>query len=616
MINLSFGSRYAFNNIPNDLKIGANAVYRTEELLYTVLGPNKATLKYKVAITLLNETAEGYRYPSIDYNKFSRVNSIKASVYDKNGKLVKILGSSEILDISAISGGTFHSDARMKIFRFPVMKYPYTVEYEYEKTLSGLINYPTWDFQKSLSASVERSGIQYVVPKNIKVKFREKRIPVKADSISVENNTIYTWLMENIPASKANPYGLSTEYTPMLYASPIEFEIEGYKGSTRSWKEFGLWNLKMIQGRDILPESEVKKVQELVKEIDNDREKIKKIYEYMQSRTRYVSIQLGIGGWQPMTATEVSKKGYGDCKALTNYTLALLKAVGINSYYTLVRAGEGLDISKSFVSNQFDHIILCVPQPKDTIWLECTSQVLPFNHLSSFTSNRYVLLITENGGVLVKTPAFSQQENIVKKQGVVNINKITNITQATIGTTYSGQYFKGAQDAFTFQSEKGIKKQLANSLSLPTFEVEKASFSTNKSEYPNAMLDYELTIRNFAVQSANRLYFTPSISKQGFILNEPFPVEIGEYVTFVDSFEFVIPFEYQVEYLPENKNLETKFGKYCYELKANGNKILFHRRFELNKGDYEQSDFQSFHSFLNSIANNDRERIILRKKGV
>lgn len=57
----------------------------------------------------------------------------------------------------------------------------------------------------------------------------------------------------------------------------------------------------------------------------------------MQNKTRYVLISMGIGGWKPMPASEVSKKGYGDCKALTNYMRTLLTAKeGIPSYYAII----------------------------------------------------------------------------------------------------------------------------------------------------------------------------------------------------------------------------------------------------------------------------------------
>ena len=91
-------------------------------------------------------------------------------------------------------------------------------------------------------------------------------------------------------------------------------------------------------------------------------EKAKIIYNYVQSKTRYVIIQLGIGSWKPMIVKDVDKLGYGDCKALTNYTRVLLENVGVSSFFTVIYGDSNKrDFDKDFVSIQGNHVILSIP---------------------------------------------------------------------------------------------------------------------------------------------------------------------------------------------------------------------------------------------------------------
>src|SRR5690554_7717907 len=103
-------------------------------------------------------------------------------------------------------------------------------------------------------------------------------------------------------------------------------------------------------------------MRKLVENESDTRKKAEKIYKYVQDRTRYVSIQLGIGGWKPMNAKDVDRLGYGDCKALANYTKALLDAVDSPSYYSIIHnSPTKRDVTQDFVSMQGNHGILAIP---------------------------------------------------------------------------------------------------------------------------------------------------------------------------------------------------------------------------------------------------------------
>ena len=81
-------------------------------------------------------------------------------------------------------------------------------------------------------------------------------------------------------------------------------------GEYTNWKEFGAWmNATLLKNRDILKQATKDKVLALVEGVTAPLEKAKIVYEYMQNKTRYISVQVGIGGWEPIAANEVDEVG-------------------------------------------------------------------------------------------------------------------------------------------------------------------------------------------------------------------------------------------------------------------------------------------------------------------
>jgi transglutaminase-like putative cysteine protease len=604
---------YPFDSIPENLKRRASAVVRTAQCQYTILKPGNAIEKVRMAVTILNEKAESYRNLYVYYDKFSKINYLRGTIYDEKGKIIKVLGLMDVYDESAMTGGTFYSDDRTKNLYFPKYKYPFTVEYEYEKEYTSVLNYPDWHFQDSYQIAVERSGIQIIVPKNMILRYYTKNLKNNVDSVITEDSKIYTWLEENIQARvPRNYFAMETEYSlPVLFTAPMDFEYGGIKGSMSSWQTFGEWRYNLIKGRDVLPQTEIDKVKGITSKTDDPREKAKLIYEYMQSKTRYVSIQEGIGGYRPADATAVATNGFGDCKALVNYTKALFKAAGITSYYAVTRAGEDKDIRRNFVANQFNHIILCVPMQKDTVWLECTSQTLPFNYLGSFTDDRYALLITPEGGKLVRTPEFRKSENVIKRTGTVTMyGKEPSLFK--LSNSYEGFNYGEADMTLGNKSEEEIKRLLYSDLRYSDFTVSSVSYAENKSEKPSAKFSYGVSVNDFTNSEGKRLYFNPGIVKEEYLQDFPSSLVIAKSQIIMDSITYYIPYGYKVEFLPAEVKLDNEFGKFSYKLEANANKIIYKRYLEMNKGIIPAEKFNEVRNFVNTIAKADRERIILK----
>jgi len=152
-------------------------------------------------------------------------------------------------------------------------------------------------------------------------------------------------------------------------------------GQLTSWQSYGKWQHDLNADVCTLSADRAAEIKKLTANLPGDKEKVKYLYEYLQHNVRYVNIKLGIGGLKPLSATFVDQKKYGDCKALSNYMVALLKSVNIPAYYAIVKAGDNEEpADPAFPADPFNHIIVCVPLKGDTTWLECTNNTQPFGN--------------------------------------------------------------------------------------------------------------------------------------------------------------------------------------------------------------------------------------------
>jgi hypothetical protein len=402
---------YPVSSIPVELKKDASAVIRIQTTEYTVLDTGKAEQKTHLVITVLSNQGDDFAQFAESYDKFSKITDLSGKIYNGEGKVIRKIKSSDFID-NKMSSSSLFDDNRVKVYQPLISDYPYTIEYEWTEVLSGIFNYPRWVPQIGYDISVQNSIYKISVPKKLPIHFKKLNWKLEPEIINNVDYISYTFRASDLKAIEHEIMSTGNDVVPIVYSIPSWFKLDGYSGSNKDWNSMGLWNMQLNKQENRLSEKTISDLAEIQKKSGNKLELVKNVYEYMQSKTRYVSIQLGIGGLKPFDASVVDKFGYGDCKALVNYTQTLLHQVGIESYYTRVNSGNyANDIITDETFSQFNHIILCVPNDRDTLWLECTSQVIPFAFQGAFTDNRHVLMITPQGGKLVKTHRYTDFEN-------------------------------------------------------------------------------------------------------------------------------------------------------------------------------------------------------------
>ena len=281
-----------------------------------------------------------------------------------------------------------------------------------------------------------------------------------------------------------------------------------------SWQKYGEWQYQLLDGRDLLTEPFRAKLHELTASCTTDRDKVKAIYDYLAKTTRYVSIQLGIGGLQPIAAADVCRTGFGDCKGLSNYTRAMLKELGIASTYTVISTTNERLLPDFSSANQMNHVILQVPLPQDTLWLECTNPSLPFGYVHQDIAGHDALLIEPTGGQMYRLPTYPDSLNT---QHIVANITLSPTAEARIEVNEISRIFQYENEAGIVYLEPNKQKdRIRSSINLSQADIQNLQISECKEPNPSITFDYTATSNQYGHKTGNRLFIPTNVFRKEF----------------------------------------------------------------------------------------------------
>jgi hypothetical protein len=617
---LMYGQDYRASLIPDSLKANANAVKRFEELHIMVKGIDKAVIKHKYAITILNENGDDFAYYVNSYSNLRSLSDISGRLLDADGKVLKSIRKKDISDMSTSDDETMLTDTRVKRYTFYNKTYPYTVEFEDEQELNGIFHLSSWHPIEDEKFSVQQSRFIVEVPTDYQLRFKQLNYS-SGPVITNNKNTVYTWEMVNHTPMTIESYQPSIwEIAPVVFIAPSQFSIANYTGNMSTWQGFGQFVLELNKKRDELPENIKAEIHKLTDAITDRADKIKAVYYYLQKNTRYIGIQLGIGSWQPFEAKYVAEKKYGDCKALSNYMVSLLKEAGIKAHYVLATSGDdNVKLSEEFPAPYyFNHAICCVPNGKDTIWLECTSQTQPAGFMGESTGNKKVLLIDEDGGHLVTTPTYFSDDNRQFRKVKATVDAEGNML-ADVYTHATGLQQEFMHGLMYGATKEQRQKYLNNVLSLPTYEVDKSDYKQTPGAIPYIDEYLHVKASNYATVSGKRLFITPNLfNRSGTKLSadaeRKYPIKLSYVFKDIDTIQISVPPGYTPEAVPKDVSIQTQFGKFDLNYKVTDNSIEVIRTQVRDRQEFPPSDYPSLIKYFDAVYKADHSRIVFVKK--
>ena len=612
-----FAQFYPIQDIPTELKQDAYAVVRSANTNIQLNTVNNFKYSEEVVITVFDKSGDNlvnaYQY----YDPNTKIESFEAELYNAQGKLIEKFKSKNFNDVSAVSGGQLYTDDRVKYLSFTPTFYPYTIRYKVTTTNKNTIFIPRWSPIYSTNLSIESSKYTFTNNSSSTIRHLEKNIDSYPITKDVNNNE-YRYELKNLKSMQSEDIMVNWRHiVPNVIFASNQINIDGTQGTFDNWNDYGIWSYQnLIQGKLDFTPTQKTFFQDLVKDAKSDKEKVSILYKHLQNKVRYIGVQLGIGGLSPFPNSYVESRSYGDCKALSNYMIGMLDAVGIKAYHTILFADhDPIDIDEAMMYQQGNHMIVYVPLKDDDIWVEATSQSLSFNMLGNMSSNRKVFIFDDQGGRIIPSQTLNHTNNILTTKGRIEIsadgNAMIRLHEISEGLFYDDN---STVKSYVKKDQLDYFKRKFPVLAQPSINHiefidhwEDSSFET--------ILD--VSSSNYAKKQGNNLIFnlipanneTTNIKRAK---NRIHDFHISRGYTDQMKFEIIVPSNIKGIIQIEPIHIKTEFGSYDLKIEQkSSNSYLLTRTYQQIKGNYDKSKFNDYVEFRRQVAANDNIKTLL-----
>lgn len=600
----------------DSLRREADAIVLESEQVCTILNENRAQIHTRQKILVKNSKGAEYGKIWLQESEFIGYDQIKAKITDIQGNIIKKLRKDQIDESTLSPGFILYQKTKNKYFQLVHNSYPYILEYSFRREIKSLFLWPGWYPQFNIP--VEISSYKLILKKQ--VPFNTYPIGMQIDPVKSKEkgDSVYTWQLSNVPPRLKEDFLPAEHQVQMaLLFAPVNFELGKSRGSFQSWAEMGLWYYGLIGDRFRLNEEVRREVLDLIAAENDTLEIIRKLYRYLQTKTRYVAIYLDIGGWQPNPAQSVYENGYGDCKDLTILMVAMLKVAGIEAYPALALTRDRGVVYEDFTANQFNHCIAFVPLARDTLWLECTADFLDIREIPYEIEDINTLVVQGATGKIIRTPTAPAAENRWQSTSKVELIKLgTLIIESSVQV--SGQqkhFFKSLYEIADSQDKKIVLQKIFSNY-IPNLDIAQYQFEEVGSAPTSIRINFNGVYKKAVASVGKRLFVNPNLFNQKTHRNIPddekrtFPIRFNFPYQDTDTLQIKIPFGYVLEAAPQPMDLESSFARYKTEYRFEDGFLHYVRLFEYKTNYFHQELYPEFLEFLKSVVKNDQTKFV------
>ncbi|MBA2340557.1 MAG: DUF3857 domain-containing transglutaminase family protein [Pyrinomonadaceae bacterium] len=617
-----------------DREVPGVVLYDEERISIGADGRIMRTVQY--AVRILNRNGRNAARAIEHYETdSSKVREMRAWLIRSTGE-IKRFGKDETSDV-AVGGNDLYVESRARM-----------ISGVDQSDAGSVFGYEATTEEKSYFAQIEygfqaRSAFDGRLP--VLVSRLVLTLPAgwTASSITFNHSNIepsisgstYTWELRNL--APIDPEPASPEVTNIAPRLAINYSSSSAASAgSRSffkWTDVSRWYTELSDAQAAPNAAITAKARELTASARTEFEKIAAIGRYVQN-LQYVSIQIGIGRFQPHTASEVFARSYGDCKDKAILMRSMLKAINLESYPVLIFSGDPAYVREEWASpTQFNHCIIAVKVSNETkaatvvqhatlgrlLIFDATDDNTPVGDLPSHEQNSFALIAAGDTGALLRMPQISPDDNHQERNIEVQLAADGSIT-AQVSERSTGQAAASERSMFRALPRPDYSKVIETWITegaagavlskiAPTDSMSQNRFALDVAftapHYGQVMNNSLLIFKPAVVSRRNLLPLTAAARKHPIILKAH---------AYSETARFVLPANFTVDETPDAVKIETSFGSYITSFEIKNDQLLFTRTLVVRDATIPVAQYATVRNFFERIRAAEQAPVVLAKK--
>ena len=563
----------------------------------------------------------------------SKVKSMTGWVINPSGSSREVTMKQVIS--SSIVPDTLYMDAKIMILAVPEVDVGSVVGFEWEEERTPEALEDNYDFQGRFP--IVRGRYVIDLPPRWEPEVRWiKWAPVEPGRIDARPGT-WSFDILDVPAIADEPYRPKER----ALAGRLLVHVKAAVATVRSfsgWADMGAWYAGLSGPRRLPDEAVSKKARELTAASPDSHSKIRALAEFAQKEIRYVSIQIGIGGFQPHFAQSVLANRYGDCKDKSTILAALLQAVGIDSLFIVIHTDRGGVDPRSAVSlDSFNHVILAIRLPDDVsdagldslvrhpslgrlLVFDPTMPTTPLGRLPYYLQDNTGLLVTGDGGELLVLPRPGPEGNVLDRKGNLVLtgdgSLAGEITETRRGAEADSLRYQ-IQSATEAERRKYLETFLSRSFA--SFSLQTYEFKNLDDARSDLIVSYRFVASAFAKRAGGYLVVRPRVvgNKALDLASKDkkprrYPIDLETTACSRDEFTIELPVGWTADSLPKPVVLDAGFAAYSSRTEVAGPTLVYRREYRLIEPLLPASRHDEALKFFLAVGAEEQQSLLLK----